>query len=204
MNAYQLTKSITDARALGLTTLSQLSVLTVLNRKTLTMSGISRTVGISRCNATLIVDTLEKLGLAHRPARIPGADRRQVCAELTPHRPPGRHRPLHRRLTMIPVETIDCNFTFTAPAGMTPEQCGNLHCRRETGMITSWWRPSPQELTLLAAGALVDLTVLGHSHPAISLSVTPTPFGILPHHPNATPPSSARDEEFSQLYPLPT
>ncbi len=93
---------------------------------------------------------------------------------------------------MHPIETIDCNFTYTAPAGVSSEQCGDLHCTRHAGTITSYWQPSDQERQHIASGGLVHFTVWGNQHPVVSLTAEPsTERGLQPACEPITPPSSA-------------
>lgn len=72
---------------------------------------------------------------------------------------------------MTPIKTNLCNFTYTAPAGMTAEQCGDLHCMRnpENHTITSFWKPEPEEASAIASGGLVMLTIHGLAHPPVAM-----------------------------------
>lgn len=81
---------------------------------------------------------------------------------------------------MTPIKTPLCNFTYTAPASMTPEECGDLPCFRDTQefVIISWWQPNPEELLQIAAGGLITLTTHGAQHPPVVIST------YLPYQPN--------------------
>jgi hypothetical protein len=74
---------------------------------------------------------------------------------------------------MIPVQTAHCNLTYTAPLGVTAEQCGDLPCERDTphGTIKSWWAPSREERQAIASGGLIRFTCFSTGHPVISLDV---------------------------------
>ena len=76
---------------------------------------------------------------------------------------------------MTPIKTDLCNFAYTAPPGMTEEQCGTLHCRRDTdqGIVTSYWQPEPEERSEIVNGALIALTVHGHGHPPVAIGTCP-------------------------------
>jgi hypothetical protein len=77
---------------------------------------------------------------------------------------------------MTPIKTNLCNFTYTAPAGMTAEQCGDLHCMRnpENHTITSFWKPEPEEAAAIASGGLVMLTIHGLAHPPVFIGACTT------------------------------
>ena len=74
---------------------------------------------------------------------------------------------------MTPVQTAHCNFTYTAPAGMTSEQCGDLPCERDTprGTVKSWWAPTPEQRIAIANGGLIRLSCHSIHHPPVSLDV---------------------------------
>ena len=42
--------------------------------------------------------------------------------------------------------------------------------------MTSAWFPTPEEIERIAQGAPIYLTVLGHVHPPVSMSVGPRPW----------------------------
>lgn len=69
-----------------------------------------------------------------------------------------------------------CNDVLAAPSGVTIEQCRALPIRRcqyedGTPAVQSFWKPSETELHLLKAGAPVILTILGHTHPPLTVGV---------------------------------
>jgi hypothetical protein len=78
---------------------------------------------------------------------------------------------------MTPIRTSHCNFTFTAPAGISPDQCGDLHCMRnpDEQTITSFWKPEPEEANAIAQGGLVMLTIHGHGHPMVAMGAYQEP-----------------------------
>ena len=88
---------------------------------------------------------------------------------------------------MNPIETIACNFTYTAPAGVPPEQCGSLPCTRVQGSITSYWQLTDEERKYIAAGGIIHLTILGtgRGHPMVSLTTGPADDAE-PQGPSAT------------------
>lgn len=70
------------------------------------------------------------------------------------------------------------DHVFNAPHGWRPTRdgdCAGLPVRitrdEHHTMMTSFWRPSPDDLAALNAGACVSLTVLGLSHPVVALGV---------------------------------
>jgi hypothetical protein len=79
---------------------------------------------------------------------------------------------------MNPYKHPSCNFTYTAPPGTPPEECGDLPCilDRENRQVTSFWRPEPHERQAIIEGGDIVFTLQGIVHPPISLGVTiPTP-----------------------------
>lgn len=86
---------------------------------------------------------------------------------------------------MIPAVITGWNRTFKKPDQMSDEECRDLKVRvqrfqigsgRECFAFTSAWSPTPQELEAIQAGANIELTIIGMSHPPISISVgTPPP-----------------------------
>lgn len=77
---------------------------------------------------------------------------------------------------MMPEKIEGATHALGAPDGMTDDQCGALHVKLvidpDIGPeLYSVWRPSPEELARLAAGARVVLCVVGEGHPAVSLGV---------------------------------
>lgn len=68
------------------------------------------------------------------------------------------------------------NFVLGAPAGMSIDECNALPVTRiqysdGTPAVASYWKPTAAELTLLAQGQAVRLTVLGTTHPPLMLGV---------------------------------
>jgi hypothetical protein len=72
---------------------------------------------------------------------------------------------------MSPVKTPECNFTFTAPKGVT--NCNDLPCLRQSHSTTSFWKPDANELAYLIAGGTVAMTCYGQGHPVVGLGVMP-------------------------------
>jgi len=63
------------------------------------------------------------------------------------------------------------NLVLKAPDGSTPGEIYDLPAMRmQSGFLTQW-RPSPEELVLLNAGAPVHLFVLGQSHAPVAVEV---------------------------------
>jgi hypothetical protein len=68
------------------------------------------------------------------------------------------------------------NDVLGAPAGMSVDECKPLAITRvkySDGMpgVWSYWEPTPEERAAIAAGALVRVGALGHTHPPIHLGV---------------------------------
>jgi hypothetical protein len=55
---------------------------------------------------------------------------------------------------MDPVVRVDHNFIFKGPS----PDIGDLTCYRDTGEVRSHWKPSGNEIALLAAGGHVALS----------------------------------------------
>lgn len=78
---------------------------------------------------------------------------------------------------MDPVQFEGQTVVLQPPAGSPPGECGGLAIRRifpETSVgcaLQSYWRPTPEELAELNAGAHVRLTVHGTGHPPVWLDV---------------------------------
>lgn len=77
---------------------------------------------------------------------------------------------------MTPVQHPTNNMVFTKPPGLTDEECAPLTVTRIEYLegvpgIVSFWKPTPEELVLIAAGALVQLTVLGDGMPPVILEI---------------------------------
>ena len=60
-----------------------------------------------------------------------------------------------------------------------------------TPLMVSYWKPSPQELSQLNAGAAVALTVLGTQHPPVMIGVLPCPEA--PEGASVKPPAPPSD-----------
>lgn len=99
---------------------------------------------------------------------------------------------------MTPIKTDLCNFAYTAPAGMTEDQCGTLHCMRdpENRTVTSFWKPEPEESARIAAGGLVMLTVCGLAHPPVAIGAF---FYSSGDTPPTRPPLLTHEEIFQAL-----
>lgn len=68
------------------------------------------------------------------------------------------------------------NSVLGAPHGMSIEQCNALPITRVqhadgTPAVVSFWRPTPEQLRLLAEGRLVRLCALGMTHAPVMLGV---------------------------------
>ncbi|CAG4887899.1 hypothetical protein [Paraburkholderia saeva] len=69
------------------------------------------------------------------------------------------------------------NAVLGAPAGWDQQElpCSALPITRVVAdgvaHVVSFWRPTPDELKALAAGALVELWVVGHTMPPVALAV---------------------------------
>jgi len=78
---------------------------------------------------------------------------------------------------MIPIQHPSNNATLAAPRGWdhngTP--CAALPITRTEcdgyTVVASFWRPTAEELAALNAGAAVELCVLGHRMPPVSVTV---------------------------------
>jgi hypothetical protein len=73
---------------------------------------------------------------------------------------------------MLPVSTPDCNFTLGAPIGLENEVIP-LPCRKHNTGFTSYWKPSPNEYSILQQGGLIAFTSHSAGHPVISLTAMP-------------------------------
>jgi len=78
---------------------------------------------------------------------------------------------------MQPTQHLGNNDVLRAPPGISHDQCQPLPITRawsedgRTAFVCSYWRPSPAELALLAAGACVRLEIPGITHPPIHIGV---------------------------------
>lgn len=66
---------------------------------------------------------------------------------------------------MTPIRTSACNLMLVA------EGCFDLPAARGADFIATYWKPTPEEMALIAAGFPVKLTIIGHAHPPVSLEV---------------------------------
>jgi len=81
---------------------------------------------------------------------------------------------------MISLKHPFCNAALTPPIDMTEDECRTLHIYRELPTeeqpyhaVTSFWTPEPAELETLNSGGSVMLRILGHTHPPLSMRVSP-------------------------------
>ncbi|MDR7101485.1 hypothetical protein J2X37_000635 [Croceicoccus sp. BE223] len=75
---------------------------------------------------------------------------------------------------MIPKRHPKTTRYLGAPKGWNAETdgpCGHLSICDDRGMMLSRWEPTPDELAVLNAGGAVELAVVGHAHPPVSLIV---------------------------------
>lgn len=68
------------------------------------------------------------------------------------------------------------NAVLGAPQGMSIDECNALPITRlrysdGTDAVASYWKPTPQELELIASGMPIRLIVLGATHPPLILGV---------------------------------
>jgi hypothetical protein len=63
------------------------------------------------------------------------------------------------------MRTANCNTTFVA-AG-----CADLPASVGDGFISTYWKPSQEDLVLLAAGFPVKLSILGGGLPPLAMEV---------------------------------
>ena len=89
---------------------------------------------------------------------------------------------------MTPIKHPYCNHTLARPPGTTEEECGDLPIMRTeisgNPVVASFWIPDPDEVERIRQGGPILLTVVGHTHPPLSITALP------PEIP-ATPPSPA-------------
>ncbi len=81
---------------------------------------------------------------------------------------------------MKPIKHPNCNDILRKPDGMTEEECGDLHIRRDSGFVWSFWKPDAEELLALNRGGSVALSVMGDTHPPLSVLVA-RPFEPFDH-----------------------
>lgn len=72
---------------------------------------------------------------------------------------------------MLPIQTPECNFTYTAPPSRP--DCQDLPCFRHENGTTSFWQPDDSERAWLEKGGTIVFTHHGHGHPMVSLGVMP-------------------------------
>lgn len=69
------------------------------------------------------------------------------------------------------------NNMLLGPAKGTEEWCGKLPATMSTDafgtVITSFWKPTPEELALLNANGFVALSIHSNSHPIVSIVALP-------------------------------
>jgi hypothetical protein len=58
------------------------------------------------------------------------------------------------------------------PDGMTEEDCRDLHICRAGGYVWSFWTPNAEELAALVVGGSVALSIMGETHPPLSVHAT--------------------------------
>ena len=80
---------------------------------------------------------------------------------------------------MKPVDFKESNMVFAAPAGMSLEECGDLHVARNPldGLSVSCWELEEGDLERLRKTGKVWLWVWGKGHPPVSVS-TEDPFEL--------------------------
>lgn len=77
---------------------------------------------------------------------------------------------------MNPIKHASTNAVLQPPPGTTPDQVQPLPITRvvfESGIpaVWSYWQPSDEERSAIAAGAAVRLSIWGHTHPPLNLGV---------------------------------
>lgn len=82
---------------------------------------------------------------------------------------------------MEPIHHQTCNTVF-APAEGTEDHVStlhvNMHKEYDQTVLTSYWKPTAEELILLNKGSAIDLSILDDKHPAVRISVTVDPIAI--------------------------
>ena len=90
---------------------------------------------------------------------------------------------------MIPTRFPGVTNYLGAPAGWDPDGalgvCDPLPIMHTDEGLVSMWVPDSDELAALNAGAAVQLTIMAHAHPVVSVGVSNVP----------TPPVAATDNE---------
>lgn len=75
---------------------------------------------------------------------------------------------------MIPQRFPESNTVMRRPAGMTEEQCADIHAYTNGQQVITCWRPTPEELVKLNLGEPVWLSLMGP---------TMQPAHVTAHHP---------------------
>jgi hypothetical protein len=70
---------------------------------------------------------------------------------------------------MKPTNHPHCNDVLRKPADMTDEECRDLPICRGSEYVTSFWKPSSEELIALNGGGCVALSIMGATHPPLSV-----------------------------------
>jgi len=70
---------------------------------------------------------------------------------------------------MKPTHHPNCNDVLRKPADMTEEECRDLPICRSSEYVTSFWKPSSEELLALNDGGCVALSIMGATHPPLSV-----------------------------------
>lgn len=76
---------------------------------------------------------------------------------------------------MQPIKTESTNVIYEPPRNTNvPDKTkvASLPVTREDGMLHSFWQPSETDIANILAGVPIRLSILGKSHPAVSLAVT--------------------------------
>lgn len=66
---------------------------------------------------------------------------------------------------MTPIRTSVCNMTFVAPG------CADLPAAVGDGFVSTYWKPTHEELVLIAAGFPIKLSIQGVAPQPVSLEV---------------------------------
>ena len=81
---------------------------------------------------------------------------------------------------MLPLNFKESNFTFTKPAEMNDDECGDLGVYRGqysdgTPCIISKWQPSKEDIEAINRGEAIYLSICGSCMPPVTL-FTGNPF----------------------------
>lgn len=81
---------------------------------------------------------------------------------------------------MQPVAPRGATHTFSKPENWNEAEhgtCGALEIRVEQAaagpLLVSAWKPSPDEIALLTAGGVIELQIVGPTHPPVWVSIEP-------------------------------